>query len=125
MAGLVDTMGGQFSQIASTLVGYDVEKQEPAPGSMYEVVKEALGGYDENGNATGFIKWIDELPEQDYFKDFQGDLGGLADTVAKCIQKLDDAGLIENLFEMAGDFAEEVSNTYDDLMEYTSMKERR
>ena len=115
LAGLVDTMGGQFSQIASTLVGYDVEKQEPAPGSMYEVIKNALGGYDENGNATGFIKWIDELPEQDYFKDFQSDLGGLADTVAKCIEKLDDAGLIENLFNVAGDFAEEVSNFLNEL----------
>ena len=115
MAGLVDTMGGQFSQIASTLVGYDVEKQEPAPGSMYEVIKNALGGYDENGNATGFIKWIDELPEQDYFKDFQGNLGGLADTVAKCVEQLDDAGLIENLFEMAGDFAEEVNKFLKEL----------
>ena len=115
MAGLVDTMGGQLSQMASTLVGYDVEKQEPAPGSMYEVIKNALGGYDENGNATGFIKWIDELPEQDYFKDFQGNLGGLADTVAKCIEQLDDAGLIENLFEMAGDFAEEVNKFLKEL----------
>ena len=117
MAGLVDTMGGQLSQIASTLVGYDVEKQEPAPGSMYEVVKNALGGYDENGNATGFIKWLDELPEQDYFKDFQGNLGGLADTVAKCIEQLDDAGLIENLFDMAGEFAKEVSNFLQELQD--------
>ena len=115
MAGLVDTMGGQFSQIASTLVGYDVEKQEPAPGSMYDVVKNALGGYDEDGNATGFIKWIDELPKQDYFKDFQGSLGGLADTVAKCIEQLDDAGLIEDLFKMAGDFAEEVNKFLKEL----------
>ena len=115
MAGLVDTMGGQFSQIASTLVGYDVEKQEPAPGSMYEVVKNALGGYDENGNATGFIKWIDELPKQDYFQDFQGNLGGLADTVAKCVKELDDAGLIEDLFEMAGEFAKEVNNFLKEL----------
>ena len=115
MAGLVDTMGGQLSQIASTLVGYDVEKQEPAPGSMYEVIKNALGGYDENGNATGFIKWLDELPEQDYFKDFQGNLGGLADTVVKCIEQLDDAGLIENLFDMAGDFAKEVNNFLKEL----------
>ena len=115
MAGLVDTMGGQFSQIASTLVGYDVEKQEPAPGSMYEVIKNALGGYDENGNATGFIKWIDELPKQDYFIDFQTNLGGLADTVAKCIKELDDAGLIEDLFEMAGDFAEEVNKFLKEL----------
>ena len=117
MAGLVDTMGGQLSQIASTLVGYDVEKQEPAPGSMYEVVKNALGGYDENGNATGFIKWLDELPEQDYFKDFQGNLGGLADTVAKCIEQLDDAGLIENLFDMAGEFAKEVNNFLKELQD--------
>ena len=115
MAGLVDTMGGQFSQIASTLVGYDVEKQEPTPGSMYDVVKNVLGGYDEDGNATGFIKWIDELPEQGYFKDLQGDLGGLADTVAKCIEQLDDAGLIEDLFEMAGDFAEEVNKFLKEL----------
>ena len=117
MAGLVDTMGGQLSQVASTLVGYDVEKQEPVPGSMYDVIKNALGGYDENGNATGFIKWIDELPEQDYFKDFQLDLGNLADTVAKCIEKLDDAGLIENLFNVAGDFAEEVNNFLKELQD--------
>ena len=117
MAGLVDTMGGQISQIASTLVGYDVEKQEPAPGSMYDVVKNALGGYDEDGNATGFIKWIDELPKQDYFKDFQGNLGGLADTVAKCIEQLDDAGLIENLFDMAGEFAKEVNNFLKELQD--------
>ena len=115
LGGLVDTMGGQLSQIASTLAGYDVEKQEPAPGSMYEVVKNALGGYDEDGNATGFIKWIDELPKQDYFIDFQTKLGGLADTVAKCIEQLDDAGLIENLFDMAGDFAKEVSNFLNEL----------
>ena len=115
MAGLVDTMSGQLSQVASTLVGYDVEKQEPAPGSMYEVVKNALGGYDEDGDATGFIKWIDELPKQDYFKDFQSDLGGLADTVAKCVKELDDAGLIENLFDMAGDFAEEVNKFLKEL----------
>ena len=117
LGGLVDTMGGQFSQGASTLVGYDVEKQEPAPGSMYEVVKNALGGYDEDGNATGFIKWIDELPKQDYFIDFQTNLGGLADTVAKCIQQLDDAGLIENLFDMAGEFAKEVSNFLQELQD--------
>lgn len=117
MAGLVDTMGGQLSQMASTLVGYDVEKQEPAPGSMYDVVKNALGGYDEDGNATGLIKWIDELPKQDYFKEFQGDLGGLADTVAKCIQQLDDAGLIENLFNIAGEFAKEVSKFLKELQD--------
>lgn len=117
MAGLVDTMGGQFSQVASTLAGYDVEKQEPAPGSMYEVVKNALGGYDENGNANGFIKWIDELPKQDYFKNFQTDLGGLADTVAKCVKELDDAGLIENLFDMAGEFAKEVSRFLNKLQD--------
>ena len=117
MAGLVDTMGGQLSQMASTLVGYDVEKQEPAPGSMYDVVKNALGGYDENGNATGFIKWIDELPKQDYFIDFQTNLGGLADTVAKCIQQLDDAGLIENLFDIAGEFAKEVSEFLQELQD--------
>ena len=115
MAGLVDTMGGQFSQIASTLVGYDVEKQEPALGSMYDVVKKELGGYDENGNATGFIKWIDELPKQDYFQNLQGNLGELADTAFKCIQQLDDAGLIENLFNMAGDFAEEVNKFLKEL----------
>ena len=115
LGGLVDTMGGQISQMASTLVGYDVEKQEPAPGSMYEVVKNVLGGYDEDGNATGFTKWLDELPKQDYFIDFQTNLGGLADTVAKCIQQLDDAGLIENLFEMAGDFAEEVNKFLKEL----------
>ena len=117
LGGLVDTMGGQLSQAASTLVGYDVEKQEPAPGSMYEVVKNALGGYDEDGNATGFIKWIDELPKQDYFIDFQTKLGGLADTVAKCVQQLDDAGLIENLFEMAGDFADEVNKFLKELQD--------
>ena len=117
MAGLVDTMGGQFSQIASTLVGYDVEKQEPTPGSMYDVVKEALGGYDENHNATGFIKWIDELPEQDYFQDFQTNLGSLADTAIKCIEQLDDAGLIENLFDMAGEFAKEVNNFLKELQD--------
>ena len=117
MAGLVDTMSGQLSQVASTLVGYDVEKQEPAPGSMYEVVKNALGGYDEDGNATGFIKWIDELPKQDYFIDFQTNLGGLADTVAKCIQQLDDAGLIENLFDMAGEFAKEVNKFLKELQD--------
>ena len=117
MAGLVDTMGGQLSQVASTLVGYDVEKQEPAPGSMYDVVKNALGGYDENGNATGFIEWIDELPKQDYFIDFQTNLGGLADTVAKCIEQLDDAGLIENLFNMAGEFAKEVNNFLKELQD--------
>lgn len=116
LAGLVSTMGGQFSQIASTLVGYDVENEGPAPGSMYEVIKNALGGYDENGNATGFIKWIDELPEQYYFKDLQGDLGNLADTVIKCVEKLDDAGLIENLFNIAGNFADEVSRFLDELM---------
>ena len=115
MAGLVDTMGGQFSQIASTLVGYDVEKQEPTPGSMYDVIKNALGGYDENHNATGFIKWIDELPEQDYFQDFQTNLRDLADTAIKCIQQLDDAGLIEDLFKIAGDFAEEVSRFLNEL----------
>ena len=117
LAGLVDTMGGQFSQIASTLVGYNVEKQEPDPGSMYDVIKKALGGYDEDGNATGFIKWIDELPEQDYFKDFQGNLGNLADTAIKCIKNLNDAGLIENLFEMAGSFAEEVSKFLKELQD--------
>ena len=117
MAGLVDTMGGQISQMASTLVGYDVEKQEPAPGSMYEVIKNALGGYDENGNATGFIKWIDELPKQDYFIDFQTNLGGLADTVAKCVKQLDDAGLIENLFNIAGEFAEEVNKFLKELQD--------
>ena len=117
LAGLVDTMGGQISQMASTLVGYDVEKQEPAPGSMYDVVKNALGGYDENGNATGFINWIDELPKQDYFIDFQTNLGGLADTVAKCIEQLDDAGLIENLFNMAGDFAKEVNKFLKELQD--------
>ena len=117
MAGLVDTMGGQFSQIASTLVGYDVEKQEPAPGSMYDVVKNALGGYDENGNATGFIEWIDELPKQDYFQDLQGNLGELADTAFKCIQQLDEAGLIENLFDMAGEFAKEVSEFLKELQD--------
>ena len=117
MAGLVDTMGGQFSQIASTLVGYDVEKQEPAPGSMYDVVKNALGGYDENGNATGFIEWIDELPKQDYFQDLQGNLGELADTAFKCIQQLDEAGLIENLFNIAGEFAKEVSEFLKELQD--------
>ena len=117
MAGLVDTMGGQLSQVASTLVGYDVEKQEPAPGSMYEVVKNALGGYDENGNATGFIKWINELPEQGYFQDLQGNLGELADTAFKCIQQLDDAGLIENLFNIAGEFAKEVNNFLKELQD--------
>ena len=115
MAGLVDTMGGQFSQIASTLVGYDVEKQEPAPGSMYEVIKNALGGYDENHNATGFIKWINELPEQGYFQDLQGNLGNLADTAVKCIDELDKAGLIENLFDIAGEFAKEVSRFLNEL----------
>ena len=115
MAGLVDTMGGQFSQIASTLVGYDVEKQEPAPGSMYEVVKKELGGYDEDGNATGFIKWIDELPKQDYFIDLQGNLGELADTAIKCVEQLNDAGLIENLFDMAAEFAKEVNNFLKEL----------
>ena len=115
MAGLVDTMSGQFSQIASTLVGYDVEKQEPDPGSMYDVVKKALGGYDENHNATGFIKWINELPEQGYFQDLQGNLGNLADTAIKCIEKLNDAGLIEDLFKIAGDFAEEVSRFLNEL----------
>ena len=117
MAGLVDTMGGQLSQVASTLVGYDVEKQEPAPGSMYEVVKNALGGYDENGNATGFIEWIDELPKQDYFQNLQGNLGELADTAFKCIQQLDDAGLIENLFNIAGEFAKEVNNFLKELQD--------
>lgn len=116
MAGLVDTMGGQLSQIASTLVGYDVEKQEQTPGSMYDVVKKALGGYDENHNATGFIKWINELPEQYYFKDLQTDLGDLADTVIKCVGQLNDAGLIENLFNVAGNFAGEVSRFLDELM---------
>ena len=115
LAGLVDTMGGQFSQIASTLVGYNVEKQEPDTGSMYDVVKKALGGYDENHNATGFIKWINELPEQGYFKDLQGNLGNLADTAIKCIEKLNDAGLIEDLFKIAGDFAEEVSKFLNEL----------
>ena len=115
LAGLVDTMGGQFSQIASTLVGYDVENQSPTAGSMYEVIKNALGGYDENGNATGFIKWINDLPEQDYFKYLQTNLGDLADTVVKCVEELDDAGLIENLFDIAGNFAEEVSRFLDEL----------
>ena len=117
LAGLVDTMSGQFSQIASTLVGYDVEKQEPDPGSMYDVVKKELGGYDENGNATGFIKWIDELPKQDYFQDLQGNLGELADTAIKCIKQLDDAGLIENLFNIAGEFAKEVSKFLKELQD--------
>ena len=115
MAGLVDTMGGQFSQIASTLVGYDVENEGPAAGSMYEVIKKALGGYDENHNATGFIKWINELPKQYYFKDLQNDLGELAETAIKCVEQLNDAGLIENLFNVAGNFAEEVSRFLNEL----------
>ena len=115
MAGLVDTMGGQFSQIASTLVGYDVENQGPVAGSMYEVIKKALGGYDENNNATGFIKWINELPEQDYFKYLQINLGDLAETAIECAKELNDKGLIENLFDIAGDFAKEVSNFLKEL----------
>ena len=54
---------------------------------------------------------------QDYFKDFQGNLGGLADTVAKCIEQLDDAGLIENLFNVAGEFAEEVNKFLKELQD--------
>ena len=116
LAGLVSTMGGQFSQIASTLVGYDVENEGPAAGSMYEVIKNALGGYDENHNATGFIKWINELPKQYYFQNLQTNLGDLAETAVKCVEELDDAGLIENLFNVAGNFAEEVSRFLDELM---------
>lgn len=117
MKGLISTVGGQLEQIASDLIGFNTKEGTTEQGTVFSVIKEAIGGFDENGDPTGLTKWINDLPEEMYFKDLQQDLGDLVQTAVDTVSKLNEKGMFENLVNVADNFVEKITDLIDRLDE--------
>lgn len=121
--GLLSTIKGQLEMISSDLIGYDSTLGKVIDGSFFKILKDALGGFDENGNATGFVKFLNDLSTNSAFIELQQQLGSLLQTIIDAFSNEDMVKFVEDILNAFTDVGKEAQEFIKQLSDSGQLKE--